>query len=63
RDRYASLFPPLEDITEVSKRIALAVGIQAQAQGLASPTAPEVLERTIEERWWEPSYPKLKRRV
>ncbi|HMB04922.1 MAG TPA: NAD-dependent malic enzyme, partial [Isosphaeraceae bacterium] len=61
-DRDAALFPPLEEITQVSRRIALAVGAQAQRQGLAEPTTPEELERRVDAARWEPRYPRLRRR-
>jgi malate dehydrogenase (oxaloacetate-decarboxylating) len=56
---YAPLFPPLEIIREVSKQIAMAVGLQAQHLGVAEKISPEELERRITQKMWLPSYPKL----
>lgn len=58
----ASLFPPLEDIERVSRRIAAAVAATAQRQGLAAHTSPEEIERRIDEGWWEPRYRNLRPR-
>jgi len=61
-DRNAALFPPLEEIGQVSRRIALAVGAEAQRLGFAEPTTPEELERRVDAARWEPRYPRLRRR-
>jgi malate dehydrogenase (oxaloacetate-decarboxylating) len=61
-DRDAPLFPPLEEIAEVSRRIALAVAAEARRQGLADPTLPEDLERRVVAARWEPRYARLRRR-
>jgi malate dehydrogenase (oxaloacetate-decarboxylating) len=61
-DRNAPLFPPLEEITEVSRRIALATGAEAQRQGLAEPTTPEELSRRVDAARWELRYPRLRPR-
>ncbi len=55
-DRDAALFPPLEQIAQVSRRIALAVAAEARRQGLADPTAPGDLERLVDAARWEPRY-------
>jgi len=51
-----TLLPPLEDIREVSRRVALAVGLEAQRQGVARKTSREDLERLLAARQWEPRY-------
>jgi malate dehydrogenase (oxaloacetate-decarboxylating) len=56
------LLPPLDDIGQVSWRIAVAVGAKAQEQGLAAPTSPAELQRLVEANWWEPRYPRLQHR-
>ncbi len=61
-DRNAALFPPLEEITQISRRIALATAAQAQREGLAEPTAPEELERRVNAARWDLRYPRLRRR-
>jgi len=52
----APLLPPLEDIREVSRRVALAVGLEAQRQGIARKTSSEDWERALAARRWEPRY-------
>jgi malate dehydrogenase (oxaloacetate-decarboxylating) len=61
--RDSPLLPPLRDIPEVSGRIAQAVGLQAQRQGLAPQTSPENWERTLAGRRWEPRYRPLRNRA
>ncbi|WP_074310594.1 NAD-dependent malic enzyme [Singulisphaera sp. GP187] len=57
-----SLFPALENIASVSRRIALAVAGEAHRLGIADPVPLEQLERRIDARWWHPRYAKLRRR-
>jgi malate dehydrogenase (oxaloacetate-decarboxylating) len=58
----AGLFPPLEDIAEVSRRIAIAVASEAVRGGVAGPIATDDIPRRVDERRWEPRYRKLRRR-
>jgi malate dehydrogenase (oxaloacetate-decarboxylating) len=58
--RDTPLLPPLRDIPEVSWRIARAVGLQAQHQGLSPQTSAEDWERTLASRRWEPRYRPLR---
>ena len=51
-----SLLPPLTEVREVSRKIAIAVGLQAQADGNAPSTTPEELERLIDEKMWDAQY-------
>ena len=46
-DARQPLFPPLERVREVSKRVALAVAVEAQRSGLAKKTSLDELERCI----------------
>ncbi len=62
-DPTASLYPALEDLREVSRQVALAVGAEAQRAGLAEETTPDELERRVEATMWTPRYRRLKRRV
>jgi malate dehydrogenase (oxaloacetate-decarboxylating) len=59
KDSTASLYPPVEDVRQVSKCVALAVGIAAQQAGVAEQTKPEELEQRILARMWDPHYPRL----
>jgi malate dehydrogenase (oxaloacetate-decarboxylating) len=60
-DRMASLFPDLKDIRTVSRHVAIAVGLEAQASGLAEATSREELERRVDERMWAPNYLRYRR--
>jgi len=51
-----SLLPPLADIRSVSRSIALAVGAQAQREGLAPASSEEDLAATIDSMMWQPEY-------
>jgi malate dehydrogenase (oxaloacetate-decarboxylating) len=56
RDPVGALLPPLAELRSVSRQVALAVGAEAQRQGLAEPTTPEELGRRVDARRWEPCY-------
>jgi len=62
RSPDASLFPPLEEIDNISRQIALAVGLQAQREGLAETISRDLLEQRLDARWWQPAYPKMRRK-
>jgi malate dehydrogenase (oxaloacetate-decarboxylating) len=55
-DPQAALLPSLEDIRGVSRRIAVVVARQAQAEGLAEQTTAEELEKRIDATFWQPEY-------
>ena len=59
----AGLLPPLHDIRKVSKSIALAVGLQAQSDGVASKTSIERLQENIDQTFWEPRYHPIKHQL
>ncbi len=56
KDTAAGLYPRLENVREVSHRVALAVGREAQSRGLAEKTDADELERRIEAKTWWPHY-------
>jgi malate dehydrogenase (oxaloacetate-decarboxylating) len=56
RDPGGALLPPLRELREVSREVALAVGEEAQRQGLAEQTTPEELRRRVDGCRWEPRY-------
>ena len=60
-DPHANLLPPLIDIRELSFHVALAVGKQAQAEGLAQPTSDEALAAALRAKMWEPLYATYRR--
>jgi malate dehydrogenase (oxaloacetate-decarboxylating) len=53
----ASLLPELTDIRRVAARIAVAVGMEAQKEGLAPKLEEEELRRRVEAAQWVPAYP------
>jgi len=55
------LLPPLEEIHQVSKHIAFAVGKVAIEQGHALPCTDELLEQSIEDNFWTAEYRRYKR--
>jgi malate dehydrogenase (oxaloacetate-decarboxylating) len=50
------LLPPVKDLPALSRQIALAVGEEAQRQGLAKQTSRQEAERQVDARRWQPSY-------
>jgi malate dehydrogenase (oxaloacetate-decarboxylating) len=60
-DPNASLYPRVEDVREVARRVAMAVGKAAQQAGVAEQTSEEELERRITATMWVPQYPRLRR--
>lgn len=60
-DPSASLYPALERVQEISKRVALAVGLEAQRSGLAVETTIEELSDQIDAHTWSPHYRRIRR--
>lgn len=58
-DPTDSLFPPADQIPSAAKKIAYAIAIQAQKEGLASMFSPEELKEHIEKSFWKPHYPRI----
>ncbi len=56
----APLYPMVEDVREVSRRVALAAGLAAQQAGVAEQTSHEELARRITAQMWTPHYPHLR---
>ena len=56
RDPKANLLPPVSELRDVSYRVALAVALQAQSEGLAEQTSREELEACIRLKMWTPVY-------
>ncbi|WP_434677626.1 NAD-dependent malic enzyme [Pseudomonas sp. R1-18] len=57
-----AVLPPLKEIQQVSRKIALAVAKEAQAEGLALETSEELLLAAIERNFWTPDYRAYRRR-
>lgn len=56
------MLPPLREVQAVSKRIAFAVGMAAQHDGVAAPMAEDALRASIEQHFWQPVYRQYVRR-
>ena len=57
RDPSQALLPPLSEVRDVAKRVAVAVAMQAQRDGLADAAlSQDELLRRIEATMWTPSY-------
>ena len=56
RDSSQALLPPLSEVREVAKRVAVAVAMQAQRDGLADALSQDELLRRIEATMWTPDY-------
>ena len=57
KNSSASLLPPLTELREVAAEIAVAVGIQAQKEGIAAELAEDDLRRQVIATQWTPAYP------
>lgn len=55
------LLPPIDDIQNVSRKIAKEVAKKAQIQGMAIVTSEDALEQAIERNFWKPEYRVYKR--
>lgn len=58
-DPEGALLPPLTEIRDVSRRIAIAVGEAAQSAGVAQPMSRTDLEARVAANMWVPVYPML----
>jgi malate dehydrogenase (oxaloacetate-decarboxylating) len=58
-----ALLPPLRELPQVARAVALAVGMEAQRQGLAQRTTREELERRVDAHRWEPHYLPMRART
>jgi len=56
KDPSASLLPPLKDIRRVAADIAVAVGIEAQKNGVAPKVSEGELRRRVQQTQWTPAY-------
>lgn len=59
KDSSASLLPPLTDIRRVAAQIAVAVGMQAQRDGVAPILTEEELSQRVVTTQWSPAYPMM----
>ena len=57
KDSSASLLPPLTDIRRVAVEIAVAVGIEAQKNGVTAQLSKDELRGRMQAAQWIPAYP------
>ena len=57
KDSSASLLPPLTGIRRVAAQIAIAVGIEAQKDGVAPKLREDELRQRVLKAQWTPAYP------
>src|SRR5262249_46334886 len=60
-DPGPNLLPPLIKIRDLTFHVAVAVGRQAQKEGLTPPMSDEDIAAAVQARMWEPRYPSYKR--
>ncbi len=56
-----ALLPALSDIRGVSRHIAVAVGLKAMEEGVATRVDQQVLEKAVDKQFWEPQYREYRR--
>jgi len=56
-DSAGSLLPALTDLRRIAAEIAVAVGLQAQKEGVAPESTEAELRRKVEATQWTPAYP------
>eukprot|EP01055_Gregarina_sp_Pseudo9_P005277 Gregarina_sp_Pseudo_9__5276@NODE_605_length_2500_cov_26_380333_g571_i0_p1_GENE_NODE_605_length_2500_cov_26_380333_g571_i0NODE_605_length_2500_cov_26_380333_g571_i0_p1_ORF_typecomplete_len558_score113_31Malic_M/PF03949_15/1_6e75malic/PF00390_19/2_1e74_NODE_605_length_2500_cov_26_380333_g571_i07672440 len=56
RDGMGPLLPPLRQLTQVSRFVALAVACKARDQGLCPSLTDEEVKAAIKAKYWEPKY-------
>ena len=61
-DAGANLLPPVNELRQVSYRVAVAVAMRAQAEGLAQAAGRDTLEARIRAKMWAPVYHPYRRR-
>jgi malate dehydrogenase (oxaloacetate-decarboxylating) len=61
RDKTARLLPPVPELRNVARNVAIAVAKQAIADGVAKPMNAKAIERSVGETMWEPNYQPYKR--
>jgi malate dehydrogenase (oxaloacetate-decarboxylating) len=62
RNRKANLLPPVTQLREVSYRVAIALALQAQAEGVAAETSQDELGSRVRAKMWTPIYRPYRRR-
>ncbi len=56
RDHGVALLPSLSDVRKVSKKIAIAVAVQAVRENVANQASEDELRQCIDDAFWEPVY-------
>jgi malate dehydrogenase (oxaloacetate-decarboxylating) len=61
-DPNANLLPPINELRQVSHRVALAVAQQAENEGIAEATGNDPLPARVQAKMWSPVYRPYRRR-
>jgi malate dehydrogenase (oxaloacetate-decarboxylating) len=61
KDKSGRLLPPVPELRDVARTIAMAVAKQAVSDGVARPLNPKIIERRVAAAMWEPAYQPYKR--
>ncbi|MBS0604205.1 MAG: NAD-dependent malic enzyme [Verrucomicrobia bacterium] len=62
KDPTASIFPDVENLRDVSRKIAIAVAKVAAEEGLVPHSSQSEIERKVDEKMWFPEYPNFRRK-
>lgn len=57
KDPAAGIFPSLEDLQSVSRKIAIAVGHIAEEEGLVPKSSEKEIQQRVDQQIWFPEYP------
>jgi malate dehydrogenase (oxaloacetate-decarboxylating) len=63
RLEQGAVYPRIQQLRSASKRVAMAVILQALEDGVAAETPPEDLEAFVEARMWRPEYLPVRKRT
>ncbi|GAB4362102.1 MAG: NAD-dependent malic enzyme [Deltaproteobacteria bacterium] len=57
------LYPPIAQLREICREIAVAVSLRAMEEGIAAPVPEERLRESLERRMWKPRYARYRRKA
>jgi malate dehydrogenase (oxaloacetate-decarboxylating) len=57
KDPTAGIFPSLEDLRDISREIAIAIGHVAEDEDLVPKSSPQEIQQRVDQKMWYPEYP------